>query len=74
MNTRKYKWIAALAVIVFTGCAAQKTATTKPATDNNSSAEADKVLYERAMNDLQHNRFDLARLNMQTLINTYPDS
>src|SRR5260370_2687878 len=26
------------------------------------------------MNDLQHNRFDLARLSMQTLINTYPDS
>lgn len=75
MNNRKYKWIgAALAVIVFTGCAAQKTATTKPATDNNGSAEADKVLYERAMTDLQHNRFDLARLSMQTLINTYPDS
>src|SRR5260370_13296667 len=26
------------------------------------------------MNDLQHNRFALARLSMQTLINTYPDS
>src|SRR5690242_6512413 len=76
MRTRKYDWLgAALAMIVFTGCAAQKTATAKPATDNgNNSAEADKVLYERAMNDLQHNRFDLSRLNMQTLINTYPDS
>lgn len=65
---------AALAVILFAGCAAQKTATTKPAADSNGSAEADKVLYGRAMNDLQHNRFDLARLSMQTLINTYPDS
>lgn len=75
MNTRKYKWIgAALAVLVIAGCAAQKTATTKPATGNNGSAEADKILYGRAMNDLQHNRFDLARLSMQTLINTYPDS
>ena len=64
----------ALAVTVFTGCAAQKTATTKPAADSNGSAEADKVLYERAMSDLQHSRFDLARLSMQTLINTYPDS
>jgi outer membrane protein assembly factor BamD len=62
-------------MIVFTGCAAQKTATAKPGTDNsNSSAEADKLLYERAINDLQHNRFDLSRLSMQTLINTYPDS
>ena len=75
MLTRKYNWVAAaLGVILFTGCAAQKTATTKPAADNNGSAEADKVLYERAMTDLQHNRFDLARLSMQTLINTYPDS
>jgi outer membrane protein assembly factor BamD len=31
-------------------------------------------LYERAISDLQHNRFELARLSMQTLINTYPDS
>jgi outer membrane protein assembly factor BamD len=75
MRTRKYNWMgAALALIFFTGCAAQKTATTKPAAGSNSPAEADKVLYERAMNDLQHNRFDLSRLSMQTLINTYPDS
>jgi outer membrane protein assembly factor BamD len=75
MLTRKYNWMAAaLGVILFTGCAAQKTATTKPAADNSGSAEADKVLYERAITDLQHNRFDLARLSMQTLINTYPDS
>ena len=38
------------------------------------SAEADKVLYEKAMNDLKHARFDTARLSLQTLINTYPDS
>ncbi len=70
----KYSWLAAfLCVMIFTGCAAQKTATSRPDA-TNQSAEADKVLYERALNDLQHNRFDLARLNMQTLINTYPDS
>jgi len=70
----KYNWLAAfLSVVILTGCAAQKTATSKPGSSNDS-AEADKVLYERALNDLQHNRFELARLNMQTLINTYPDS
>jgi outer membrane protein assembly factor BamD len=69
----KSKWLATfLAVTIFAGCAAKKTATSKPG--NTESAEADKVLYERALNDLQHNRFELARLNMQTLINTYPDS
>lgn len=76
MDTKKYNWLgAALALALLTGCgAAKKTATAKPATGTNESAEADKVLYERALNDLKHNRFDLARLSMQTLINTYPDS
>jgi outer membrane protein assembly factor BamD len=69
----KHNWLAAfLSVVLFAGCAAKKTATSKP--DSNESAEADKILYERALNDLQHNRMELARLNMQTLINTYPDS
>ncbi len=39
-----------------------------------NSAEPDKVLYENAMNDLAHSRFDVGRLALQTLINTYPDS
>jgi outer membrane protein assembly factor BamD len=69
----KSKWLGAfLALTIFAGCAAKKTATSKPT--NTESAEADKLLYERALNDLQHSRFELARLNMQTLINTYPDS
>ncbi len=71
----KFNWLAALAaVIVLTGCAGQKTATAKPDTTKTESAEADKVLYERALNDLKHNRFDTSRLSFQTLINTYPDS
>jgi outer membrane protein assembly factor BamD len=71
----KFNWLAAfVAVIALAGCAGQKTATAKPGTNGTDSAEADKVLYERALNDLQHSRFDTARLNFQTLINTYPDS
>src|SRR5436853_513191 len=46
-----YNWPAAiLAVLLFTGCAARKTTASKPET--NESAEADKLLYERALNDL----------------------
>lgn len=48
--------------------AAQKKAT--PA----DSAEPDKVLYMRAIQDVQHKKFTEARLDFQTLINTYPDS
>ncbi len=31
-------------------------------------------LFIRATNALDHNQFDVARLTLQTLINTYPDS
>src|SRR5271168_102541 len=40
--------------------------------DNN--AQPDKILYDRAMDDIKHGRQEIGRLNLQTLINTYPDS
>ena len=40
----------------------------------NNTAEPDKVLYERAREDIKHGRQEVGRLGMQTLINTYPDS
>lgn len=39
-----------------------------------TSAEPDKVLYEKATNDMKHGRYSIGRLALQTLINTYPDS
>jgi outer membrane protein assembly factor BamD len=38
------------------------------------SVQPDKVLYDRAMEAIARNRYDTARLTLQTLINTYPDS
>ena len=38
------------------------------------SKQPDKVLFDKAMDAMRHNRFDVARLTLQTLINTYPDS
>jgi outer membrane protein assembly factor BamD len=46
----------------------------KKTTDTTQTAEPDKVLYDRAMNDLKRTRYPEARLDLQTLINTYPDS
>jgi outer membrane protein assembly factor BamD len=40
--------------------------------DNN--AQPDKILYDKAIDDIKHGRQEVGRLNMQTLINTYPDS
>jgi outer membrane protein assembly factor BamD len=41
---------------------------------NVQSQQPDKALYDKAMVALKKNRFDVARLDLQTLLNTYPDS
>jgi outer membrane protein assembly factor BamD len=38
------------------------------------SKQPDKVLFDRAMDAMQKRKYDVARLSLQTLINTYPDS
>src|SRR3954452_17708779 len=47
--------------------------------DNNpiagiDSKQPDKVLFDRATEALRKNRYDVTRVTLQTLINTYPDS
>ena len=39
-----------------------------------NSQQPDKALFDRAMEALKKNKFDVARLDLQTLLNTYPDS
>uniref|UniRef100_E6QMR6 DNA uptake lipoprotein-like n=1 Tax=mine drainage metagenome TaxID=410659 RepID=E6QMR6_9ZZZZ len=41
---------------------------------NVNSKQPDKELYDKAMIAIKKGRFDLARLDLQTLLNTYPDS
>src|SRR5579864_271005 len=41
---------------------------------NLDSKQPDKVLFDRAMDSIKHGKYDVARLSLQTLINTYPDS
>ena len=38
------------------------------------SKQPDKVLFDRAMEAMKRAKFDVARLTLQTMINTYPDS
>jgi outer membrane protein assembly factor BamD len=40
--------------------------------DNN--VQPDKILYDRAADDVKRGKHEVGRLNLQTLINTYPDS
>ena len=41
---------------------------------NVASKQPDKELYDKAMLAMKKGRFDVARLDLQTLLNTYPDS
>ena len=75
---------AALAVLVLTAVTAQareKKPKHKKNEDlsanplaNVSSRQPDKALFDKAMVSLKKGRYDVARLTLQTLLNTYPDS
>jgi outer membrane protein assembly factor BamD len=41
---------------------------------NVKSDQPDKLLYDKAMKAMQKGHFDVARLDLQTLLNTYPES
>jgi outer membrane protein assembly factor BamD len=58
-------------LLLLSGCTNKKV--TNPMANINSK-QPDKVLFDRAMEAMKHNHFDVARLSLQTLINTYPDS
>ena len=61
----------ALLVVTLAGCHNKKV--NNPLADVGSK-QPDKVLFDRAMDQMKHNHMDQARLILQTLINTYPDS
>ncbi len=67
-----------ISVIVLLGALAFTLACTNKKVNNPlanvGSKQPDKVLFDRAMDAMKHNRFDVARITLQTLINTYPDS
>ena len=42
--------------------------------DATSSGQQDRLLFERGVAALERQRFDLANLTLQTLVNTYPNS
>ncbi|MFZ0746248.1 MAG: outer membrane protein assembly factor BamD [Terracidiphilus sp.] len=85
MNRLSHKFAAAvLAIVVLAGVSAQakdKKPKHKKHEDlsanplaNVKSSQPDKVLFDKAMLSLKKGRYDVARLTLQTLLNTYPDS
>ncbi|HUX45805.1 MAG TPA: outer membrane protein assembly factor BamD [Terracidiphilus sp.] len=75
---------AALAVLVLAGMQAQAREKKHKHKKNEDlsanplaglhSQQPDKVLFDKAMISMKKGRYDVARLTLQTLLNTYPDS
>jgi outer membrane protein assembly factor BamD len=71
--SRRISSILVLGVLLALTVACTNKKSTNPLA-NIGSKQPDKVLFDKAMDAMRHNRFDVARLTLQTLINTYPDS
>jgi len=71
--SRRTPLIASLAILLLLTAACTNKKVNNPLA-NVGSKQPDKVLFDRAMEQMKHNRFDQARMILQTLINTYPDS
>src|SRR5262245_14937279 len=63
-------WI--LAPLLFLGGCGGKNVEVQ--TPNAAGSEPDRVLFEQALKDLKKSRYTVARLTLNTLISTYPDS
>ena len=63
--------VVGIALVVTVACSNKKSVNPLA---NVASKQPDKVLFDKAMEAMKRNRFDVARMTLQTLINTYPDS
>src|SRR5579864_8546366 len=71
--SRRIPLIAGLGVLLALSVACTNKKSVNPLA-NIGSKQPDKVLFDKAMDAMRHNRFDVARMQLQTLITTYPDS
>jgi len=61
-----------LAALLVTSCGFKRKAYENPITKDTQ--QPDKVLYDKAVNDIERGRYESARLTLNTLINTYDSS
>jgi outer membrane protein assembly factor BamD len=73
LMSRRISSVAVLGVLLMLTAACTNKKAVNPLA-NVGSKQPDKVLFDKAMDAMKHNRFDVARMTLQTLINTYPDS
>ena len=69
-----FLWVVVLWGVLLPGCLSHRHRHADLATAVNPGDQPDKILFEKATNEITHGRYDVGRLTLQTLINTYPDS
>ena len=72
MRKRRWLLLVLASLISIGGCSLRRNPLETPIISDSQQPDLD--LFNRAMNDLERSRYDVARLTLQTLINTYPDS
>lgn len=73
MRTAKiYALVALAAVVTLTGCFGKKKQSAQ--VGNPNDVAPDKTLYERSLDNIAKGHNEVARLTLNALINTYPDS
>ena len=69
-----FLWVAVLGCVFLPGCLFHRKRHQDLASAVNPGDQPDKILYEKANNEITHGRYDVGRLTLQTMLNTYPDS
>ena len=68
----RYILIAIVMAGLLTSCGFHRKKYDNPITKDTK--QPDKVLFDRAINDIEHGRYEVARITLNTLINTYDQS
>src|SRR6202171_3545040 len=68
----RYILVVILMAGLVTSCGFRRKKYDNPITKDTK--QPDKVLYDRAISDIEHSRFEVARITLNTLINTYDQS
>ena len=71
-NAIRYIGSVALLAALLSSCGLKRHKYDNPITKDTQ--QPDKVLFDKAINDIEHSRFEIARLLLQNLINTYDTS
>src|ERR1700680_3115845 len=71
-NAIRYIAVTAALPLLLSGCGIRRKKYENPITKDTQ--QPDKVLFDKAINDLEHSKYEISRLTLQTLINTYDTS